>query len=320
MRLDVGRAPAGQAGLYGRREYFVGIAAGRSEIDGGLRRSEHQRDGRRRAGRQGLRQGAAGGSVVRLSGRHEDDRRIFELRVEPCGRCEVVRRHARERRLDRHGRPLRRRTGADGEHQPDDRRRREYGVAGSGDHPDGRQRQISALEVRDSFRQCDGHGDDRRRGRCRDQLGRRYGRDRHDGESDARLRYGRQLRRGGERQGDGIEIGRREELCGRGASMGTDGAHVDGRCLQRLHEPEKHSLRYGPFVRRGDDFQRSVLRLPDARRHSCGAVRQRYPGDRLHLDVPFLPQHTGDSRKTLLLQYRSDFVQPDLLLCMWVRR
>ena len=208
MRLDVGRAPAGQAGLYGRREYFVGIAAGRSEIDGGLRRSEHQRDGRRRAGRQGLRQGAAGGSVVRLSGRHEDDRRIFELRVEPCGRCEVVRRHARERRLDRHGRPLRRRTGADGEHQPDDRRRREYGVAGSGDHPDGRQRQISALEVRDSFRQCDGHGDDRRRGRCRDQLGRRYGRDRHDGESDARLRYGRQLRRGGERQGDGIEIGR----------------------------------------------------------------------------------------------------------------
>ena len=90
----------------------------------------------------------------------------------------------------------------------DDRRRREYGVAGSGDHPDGRQRQISALEVRDSFRQCDGHGDDRRRGRCRDQLGRRYGRDRHDGESDARLRYGRQLRRGGERQGDGIEIGR----------------------------------------------------------------------------------------------------------------
>ena len=31
----------------------------------------------------------------------------------------------------------------------------------------------------------------------------------------------------------------------------------------------------------------------------AGAVRQRYPGDRLHLDVPFLPQHTGDSPKKL---------------------
>lgn len=200
MRLDVGRASAGQAGLYGRREYFVGVAAGRSEIDGGLRRSEHQRDGRRRAGRQGLRQALpealsfdyrGGTKTIAVSSNfewnHAADAKWFAVTRENDVLTVTV-------------------DPYDGEQGRTENISLTTGV---GENTASLEVAITQMGVNDKYLRwkfeipsdnATATAMIARRGRCRDQLGRRYGRDRHDGESDARLRYGRQLRRGGERK------------------------------------------------------------------------------------------------------------------------